>query len=157
MMRRTPMKRTGFARKGFTGNSPRHIADVLPEALAPVLKASPLFRLATPASNEPTHQAPKQEPLRSEQYRRYVASFPCFRCGLVGSSQCAHANKGKGMGMKTCDRNTFPACFKCHSDIDNSRGMTREQRRALEEQFVERMQAQARADRRPEFKEEIAS
>jgi len=154
-MRRSPMRRTGFARNGFTGNKfgafPRFELERAP------IKASTLFRLATPASNEPTHQTPKLEPLRSEQYRRYVASFPCFRCGLVGSSQCAHANMGKGMGVKVCDRRTFPLCFPCHSDLDNSRGMTREQRRALEEQFVERMQAQARADRRPEFKEEIAS
>lgn len=149
MLRRTPMKRTAFMRSSV---GPRHIADVLPEALAPVLKAGPLFRLAVPVAVAPQHQAPKLEALRSEQYRRYVASFPCFRCGLAGSSQCAHANKGKGMGMKVCDRRTFPLCFPCHSDLDNSRGMTREQRRDLEDQLVERMQAQARADNRPEFR-----
>ena len=149
MLRRTPMKRTAFMR---SGTGPRHIADVLPEALAPVLKASPLFRLAVPVPAAPQHQVPKLEPLRSEQYRRYVASFPCFHCGLAGSSQCAHANKGKGMGMKVCDRRTFPLCFPCHSDLDNSRGMTREQRRDLEDRLVERMQAQARADNRPEFR-----
>jgi hypothetical protein len=148
------MKRTGFARKGFTGNNygPRHISEVLAEMADPApIKASPLFRLPQPITAM-GQQALKVEPLRSEQYRRYVASFPCAHCGLVGSSQCAHANKGKGLAMKTCDRRTFPACFRCHSDIDNSRGMTREQRRDLEERYVARMQAQARTDNRPEFR-----
>jgi hypothetical protein len=142
MMRRTPMKRTGFARKGFTGNTERTLALVPIRVPAP---SAPIF-----------HQAEKLAPLRSEPYRRYVASFACFGCGLVGSSQCAHANEGKGMAMKVCDRRTFPLCFPCHSNLDNTRGMTRDQRRQLETEYVDRMQAQARADRRPEFKEEKA-
>lgn len=146
-MRRTPMKRTGFRRR----DGPRHISEILDEVLAQPIKASPLFRLTAPIAGEPLFQSAKLEPLRSEQYRRYVASFPCMRCGLAGSSQCAHANKGKGMAMKVCDRRTFPLCFRCHSDIDNSRGMTREQRRALEDEYVGLMQEIARRDRRPEF------
>lgn len=154
MMRRTPMKRTGFRRH----DGPRHIADILVDAVSdqrlmerPLPVARPGFRLPVPVQWS-GHQAPKLEPLRSEQYRRYVASFPCMRCGLAGSSQCAHANKGKGMAMKVCDRRTFPLCFRCHSDIDNSRGMTREQRRALEDEYVELMQEIARRDNRHEFR-----
>lgn len=141
MMRRTPMKRSRF-------ELPRFEIERAP------IKASPAFRLARPSQGI-NHQAHKLEPLRSEAYRRYVASFPCFRCGLAGSSQCAHANKGKGMGMKVCDRRTFPLCFPCHSDFDQTRGMTRDQRRALEDEYVSLMQEIARRDRRPEFKEEI--
>lgn len=145
MMRRSPMKRTGFSRKT---DGPRHIAEILAEKVLPrlyripALSAAPVFEPAV-----------KLNPLRSEAYRRFVASFPCFGCGLALSSQCAHANKGKGMAMKVCDRRTFPLCFPCHSDLDNTRGMTRDQRRELEAEYVERMQAIAREHRRPEFAE----
>lgn len=94
---------------------------------------------------------PKQQIVRSEPYRRFVASHPCFSCGMAGSSQCAHANEGKGMGMKVCDTRSFPLCFPCHADLDQSRGMTRDERRDLEAKFVERMQRMARAAGRKEL------
>lgn len=165
MKRSAPMKRTPFKRSSA---GLRHIGDILPEAVA-VLQRSGFasqwqprektertitlqsIRVPAPSAPPPFAPAVKLNPLRSEQYRRYVASFPCFACGLVGSSQCAHANEGKGMAMKVCDRRSFPLCFRCHSNLDNSRGMTRDQRREAESTYVERMQAQARADRRPEF------
>lgn len=138
-MRRTPMRRTGFTGNNWTP------PERTERTLTPI-------RALTPSIAREFEPAFKIAPLRSEQYRRYVASFPCMRCGLAGSSQCAHANKGKGMAMKTCDRRTFPACFKCHSDIDNTRGMTREQRRALEDEYVDLMQEIARRDGRQEFR-----
>jgi hypothetical protein len=90
--------------------------------------------------------------LRSEPYRRYVASFPCFACGVHGFSQCAHANFGKGLGMKVCDSKTFPLCAPhwglvgCHQQHDICLDMTRDERRAIEAEYVERMQAQAEKD-----------
>ena len=93
----------------------------------------------------------KLAPLRSESYRRFVASHACFACGLHGSSQCAHANVGKGMAMKVCDRRTFPLCFPCHSNLDNTRGMTRDQRRFIERAYVEKMQGIARQAGRTEI------
>lgn len=65
--------------------------------------------------------------IRSEPYRRYVASLPCIHCGMEGYSQCAHANSGvfgKSMGMKAHDLFTFPLCADapgrvgCHSQWD---------------------------------------
>lgn len=97
---------------------------------------------------------PKSPPLRSESYRRFVAQQSCFRCGLEGSSQCAHANEAKGMGMKVCDRRTFPLCFRCHVEIDQSRGLTRDQRREIERTYVERMQTVARLAGRSEIPKE---
>ncbi|WP_258304996.1 hypothetical protein, partial [Escherichia coli] len=38
----------------------------------------------------------KEAPVRSEPYRRAVASLPCVICGVHGYSQAAHANTGKG-------------------------------------------------------------
>ena len=74
---------------------------------------------------------------RSEPYRRYVASLPCYRCGLVGFSQCAHGDEGKGMGLKTDDLTGYPLCGPrymepgCHEYV--GRQMDRDTRRALEQ------------------------
>lgn len=80
---------------------------------------------------------PKENPVRSDAYRRYVASLPCYRCGIEGYSQAAHADEGKGLGMKTSDLTCYPACGPhdgkpgCHHDIGTA-GMDREERRELE-------------------------
>lgn len=100
---------------------------------------------------------PKAEPLRSEGYRRFVASFPCFACGIHGHSQAAHPNFGKGLGLKTDDRLCFPLCavrpghMGCHQMLDLLIDMTLQQRRASEEDYVERMQKIARNAGRKEF------
>jgi len=92
---------------------------------------------------------PKTRLLRSEAYRRYVASKPCFGCGIDGWSQAAHANFGKGLGMKVCDSKIFPLCVPrfgligCHQQHDNCLDMSRDQRRELEAEYVERMQEMA--------------
>ncbi len=94
----------------------------------------------------------KTKPLRSEAYRRYVASFPCFGCGAEGWSQCAHDNTGKGMGMKVCDSRTFPLCaprfglIGCHQQFDQCIDMDRDMRREMGAQYTERMQAIAQRD-----------
>lgn len=67
---------------------------------------------------------PKEELLRSEPYRRLVATMPCKACGLHGHSQHAHENQGKGMGLKVDDRRGFPLCtvapgrIGCHELFD---------------------------------------
>lgn len=72
-----------------------------------------------------TSAAPKEpEPVRDESYRRWVASLPCFECGIEGYSQAAHANTGKTKGKKTSDETCFPMCADrpgvrgCHSLFD---------------------------------------
>lgn len=73
---------------------------------------------------QPAEARPKQEPIRSEEYRRLVAALPCAYCYRPGPSQAAHANEGKGMGMKTDDRTCFPMCGPgfhgtgCHWALD---------------------------------------
>lgn len=95
---------------------------------------------------------PKQARFRSEKYRRYVASFPCFGCGIEGYSQCAHPNFGKGLGMKTDDSLSFPLCrvrpghVGCHQMHDLCLDMSRDERRELEAEYTARMLAQARSD-----------
>lgn len=84
------------------------------------------------------HQAPKAKPMRSEAYRRAVASLPCVICGVPGYSQAAHANTGKGMGLKACDLTCFPACCPrpgiqgCHAALDQGALFTKAARRELE-------------------------
>lgn len=100
---------------------------------------------------------PKMQLLRSESYRRFVASFPCFWCDVAGFSQCAHDNYDKGMAMKVCDSRTFPLCgprfglVGCHQQFDLCIGITREERRSLGASWVARMQGLAREAGRPEI------
>ena len=69
----------------------------------------------------------KDAPLRSEKFRRAVASLPCAHCHIAGYSQHAHENAGKGKGQKVDDRRAMPLCCTrpgiegCHAAFDNYR------------------------------------
>lgn len=95
---------------------------------------------------------PKEKRLRSEAYRRYVASQECFFCRVEGFSQCAHENEGKGMSLKVCDSRTFPACGPhwglpgCHFLFDNLIDMTREEARFAGSTASAEMRARAERD-----------
>jgi len=103
------------------------------------------------SANDPV-VVPKQEILRSEPYRRYVAEQECFFCRVVGFSQCAHENFGKAMSRKVCDSRTFPACGPhwgmpgCHWLFDNLVEYTRDEAREVGRIHVDAMQARAVAD-----------
>jgi hypothetical protein len=67
---------------------------------------------------------------RSENYRRFVASLPCIKCGKEGVSQAAHSNSaafGKGKSLKAHDWAIFPLCSTsfeitgCHADHDSNK------------------------------------
>jgi len=80
---------------------------------------------------------PKVPKVRSEPYRRYIASLPCYRCGVHGYSQAAHADEGKGIGLKTDDLTCYPLCGMsygtgegCHHYV--GRRMSKEERRGFE-------------------------
>lgn len=81
---------------------------------------------------------PKAQPVRSEAYRRVVASLPCKVCGIEGHSQAAHPNTGKGAGMKSDDRACFPLCADrpgirgCHSQFDQGVMFDKASRRMVE-------------------------
>jgi hypothetical protein len=105
---------------------------------------------------------PKANLLRSRPYRMYVAGFACFACGIEDHSQACHPNQakyGKGGGMKAGDQFCFPLCstrpghMGHHYEHDNCIGMTKDDRDAMEDAYVERMQSLAKADGRPEFRE----
>ena len=142
---RTPMKRTGFKRKEPTsfdkpvtpGASVFDIERYATEreqrlaerAERAVASASPSPDNVTMAANDQMFAAPieKEKPLRSEPYRRLVASLPCIYCGIAGYSQHAHENDGKGKGMKVDDRRAMALCCTrpgiegCHVAFDQYR------------------------------------
>ena len=128
------MKRSGFARK-----TPAAYAKA--ERVAPVL-ARLTVKVNMPRADAGADSIPKAAPARSEAYRRAVAALPCAHCGIVGHSQAAHADMGKGAHIKSDDRTCYPACaarpgeIGCHSLIGATGSMTRDQRRALEADYA---------------------
>jgi hypothetical protein len=80
--------------------------------------------------------------VRSETYRRAVATLPCMSCSVPGISQCAHANTGKGMGTKACDLRSFPLCAcqlgrqGCHARFDQGALFPKLARQAIEEAWI---------------------
>jgi hypothetical protein len=109
-----------------------------------------------PAANEPVVVA-KVSPARSESYRRWVASLPCIVCGIEGYSQAAHPNCGRGLGQKASDLECFPLCstrpghMGHHAEHDLLIEMTLAERRQLEQQYIAKTQATARAVGRGEL------
>ena len=130
------MKRTPFKRK-------TPAAYTKAERVAPVL-ARLTVKVNMPRADAGADSIPKAAPARSEAYRRAVAALPCAHCGIVGHSQAAHADAGKGTHIKSDDRTCYPACaarpgeIGCHSLIGATGSMTRDQRRALEADYAAR-------------------
>jgi hypothetical protein len=147
MLRRTAFKPKllppARAAKQWTG-------DVLPGPRTPALRIAD-------GNARAIVSIPKAEPLRSELYRRWVATLPCMACGILGYSQAAHPNQGRGLGQKASDALVFPLCcvrpghMGCHQMHDLLLDMTLEQRRAAELLYIERTQAMARAAGRKEI------
>ena len=117
MMRRTPMKRTGFQRPA----RPPRTALL---ALA-VRGATRAVMAADLSADLPLVVAKDPAPLRDPAYRALVASLPCMHCGLGLHSQCAHENAGKAKGKKLDDRRSMPLCTvsgrDCHGAFDGYR------------------------------------
>lgn len=130
MKRSKPLKRTGFKR---------------PERER---TAQPVYRLARPCSaaliSATAVPVLKDAPVRSETYRRLVASLACICCGIEGFSQHAHANTGKGAGQKTDDRFAFPLCCArpgevgCHVRFDQGAMFPKAARREIEREWARR-------------------
>lgn len=128
MMRRTGFKTRAPQAMARNPDRVRSMPTVVPGA----------FRAPEPVASEPSARVEKSAPVRSEAYRRAVATLPCVICGVPGYSQAAHANTGKGMGLKACDLTCFPACgprpgiHGCHAALDQGALFTKAVRRELE-------------------------
>lgn len=89
------LKRTGFKPRAPQAaqrdpDRVRHVPTITPGA----------FRAPQAVATAPAAPIAKDQPVRSEAYRRAVASLPCVICGIAGQSQAAHGSAGKGMGIK---------------------------------------------------------
>ena len=132
------MKRTGFKPRA------QHREQRDPDRVRSVPTVAPgAFRAPEPVSEAPAAQVAKAAPVRSEAYRRAVATLPCVICGVPGYSQCAHSNSGKGAGIKASDLDSFPLCTVhpgadgklvqgCHENFDRGALFTKAVRRELE-------------------------
>ena len=126
MMRRTPLKRTGFKpRTPLHKSVPNREQALMERARAAMKNVAP--RAAVMGGACTGVAVPKAAPVRSEAYRRAVASLPCAYCGIEGYSQHAHENDGKGARMKVDDRRAMPLCCTrpgiegCHVAFDQYR------------------------------------
>jgi hypothetical protein len=69
---------------------------------------------------------------RSPKLLKAVRECPCAHCGAEdGSVVAAHRNEGKGMGMKVSDALIAPLCYVCHTRLDQSQHLSREERREM--------------------------
>ncbi|WP_187305289.1 hypothetical protein [Citrobacter koseri] len=59
----------------------------------------------------------------------------CVLCGAWGT-QVAHRNEGKRMGLKVDDCATAAICVTCHSEIDNGKNLSRDERRQLMDRAI---------------------
>lgn len=136
------MKRTGF--KPRAPQREAHDPDRLRSVPTVTTGA---FRAPQPVATTPVVQVPKDAPVRSEAYRRAVASLPCAICGVPGYSQCAHSNSGKGAGIKASDLDSFPLCTVhpvadgrlvqgCHERFDQGALFSKLVRRDLEPAWI---------------------
>lgn len=118
-------------------NTPRRpakqwTADELPGPRVPLQVCAPRAR--------PIISVPKHVYLRSEPYKRWVASLDCAHCFKGGPTQAAHSDAGadgKGKSIKADDSTCFPACADdlgrrgCHSILGSTGLFTREQQQTL--------------------------
>lgn len=69
---------------------------------------------------------------RNKQLLELVRNFPCQNCGISdGTIVAAHSNQlrdGKGRGIKASDYRIASLCFKCHSELDQGKNLSKEQR-----------------------------
>ena len=130
-------------RTGFKSRAPQW-APRDPDRLRGVPTVTPgAFRAPQPVATTSAEPVTKDAPVRSEAYRRAVASLPCAICKVPGYSQCAHSNSGKGAGIKASDLDSFPLCTVhpgadgrlvqgCHENFDQGALFTKAVRRELE-------------------------
>lgn len=126
MQRKTPMRSTKPMTRGSKKRGPG-LAQRIAESQGTAIK----------------HFRRPERSFRSVEHRLAVVSLPCARCGIVGFSQAAHANAGKGLGMKTSDALTFPLCCSrpgvvgCHVLHDQGGIYTRQERARVEWESVD--------------------
>lgn len=123
MLRRVPFRRKAPPAR------PVKTIEYTPRA-RPVAVADGVARMSVPV--------PKEAPIQHAGYMKAVRTLPCARCGIVGFTQFAHSDEGKGMAIKSDCRYGWPGCGPHHADpgchwyVGTSGRMGKEARRAFE-------------------------
>lgn len=142
MMRRTPMKRTGFKPRRPV-HQPAVEREPRPMALAPAMRRGSYAGGTTTA-------APKTEPHRHAHLLAMAKGMPCLlRIPDVCTSDRAttvacHSNEaahGKAGARKADDEYTVWGCFACHAWLDQGRASAEEKREAFMEGHARMVQA----------------
>lgn len=126
------MRRTGFARKVYEP--------------APPAPLRPVERRATYAGGVSLVLVPKENAIQHEGYMNLVRAMACMHCGKSPRSDFAHADQGKGIGIKTDCRRGFPLCRACHHMVGSTGTLGRDERRRLEAEYGARTRAEIEAD-----------
>lgn len=69
---------------------------------------------------------------RNKRLLEIVRESPCQNCGIQnGTIVAAHSNQlrdGKGRGLKCSDYRIAALCFGCHSELDQGKSLSKDQR-----------------------------
>ena len=69
---------------------------------------------------------------RNKKLLEIVRESPCQHCGIQdGTIVAAHSNQlrdGKGRGLKSSDARIAALCYRCHSDLDQGKSLSKDQR-----------------------------
>jgi hypothetical protein len=72
---------------------------------------------------------------RNKKLLEVVRQSPCQHCGAEdGTVISAHSNwseDGKGMGIKAHDYKIAALCFRCHSELDQGKAMSKDERKQM--------------------------
>jgi len=77
---------------------------------------------------------PKRKYVRSKALLEACRTIACQHCGIDDGTVCAaHINwgGGKGKAVKADDNLVASLCFVCHSALDQSVGMSKEERQEM--------------------------
>lgn len=114
-------------------------------------RAGPVPQVRSTYAGTTAGPAPKEDLLQHQGYMRLVRTFPCERCGRAGPSEFAHADQGKGSGIKSdCREGTSLCGYRspedpgCHWLVGTKRIYPKQQRRELERGWAANTRARVR-------------
>ena len=133
MMRRTPLKRTGFKRKPPV----RVTLPVDDELFVTIERVLPrLYRIPAPSEPRQLVSTPKFRYVRNAKLIEAYRLIPCqFEgCGYWAKGEIvgAHSNwevHGKGKSIKASDDRCASACPNCHHELDQGKNWSEDERR----------------------------
>ena len=80
----------------------------------PALRKGELMRKPMQIAQRPLYiSAP---PIRSEDYKRWIRSWPCLVCATRRNIEASHTG-AHGIGQKSSDFNAVPLCKEHHAEL----------------------------------------